>query len=132
MILVDTSVWIEILNGKHPRPFDDDLLAEFVTCGPVIQEVRQGLRKTRDEAKFLAGFGALPVIGEPIYRGTFVDAADIYRQGRQLGITIRSSTDCLIAAIAIEHSVPVWHRDRDFAAIARYTRLTTIDPLSGL
>jgi predicted nucleic acid-binding protein len=34
--------------------------------------------------------------------------------------------DCLIAAIAIEHQVPVWHRDRDFTAIARFTALETV------
>jgi len=33
------------------------------------------------------------------------------------------STDCLIAAIAIDNGVPVWHRDRDFDAIAQYTPL---------
>ena len=34
-----------------------------------------------------------------------------------------SSTDCLIAAIAIDNGVPVWHKDRDFEAVARYTSL---------
>jgi predicted nucleic acid-binding protein len=34
--------------------------------------------------------------------------------------------NCLIAAIAIENRVPVWHRDRDFTAIARYTTLETV------
>jgi predicted nucleic acid-binding protein len=29
----------------------------------------------------------------------------------------------LIAAVAIDNSVPVWHRDRDFGAIARFTGL---------
>jgi predicted nucleic acid-binding protein len=36
---------------------------------------------------------------------------------------IRSSIDCLIAAVRVENSIPVWHRDRDFTAIARYTAL---------
>jgi hypothetical protein len=33
------------------------------------------------------------------------------------------SLDCLIATIAIENGVPVWHHDRDFEAIARYANL---------
>ncbi len=37
--------------------------------------------------------------------------------------TIRSSTDCLIAAIAIRNGVPVWHRDRDYDVIAKFTAL---------
>jgi len=40
---------------------------------------------------------------------------------RRRGVTVRSSIDWLNAAIAIENRVPVWHRDRDFEAIARYT-----------
>jgi len=31
--------------------------------------------------------------------------------------------DCLIAAIAIRHDVPVLHADNDFDAIARHTPL---------
>jgi len=53
----------------------------------------------------------------------FLDAAEIYREGCRRGITIRSSNDCLIAAIAIANGVPVWHKDRDYEQISRYTRL---------
>jgi len=31
--------------------------------------------------------------------------------------------DCLIAAIAIDNGVAIWHRDRDYDAIAKYTPL---------
>jgi predicted nucleic acid-binding protein len=54
---------------------------------------------------------------------------EIYHQGRSRGYTIRSSTDCLIAAIALENKVPVWHRDRDVATIARYTPLRAVTQL---
>jgi predicted nucleic acid-binding protein len=33
----------------------------------------------------------------------------------------------LIAAIAIENAIPVWHRDRDFEAITRFTPLESAD-----
>jgi predicted nucleic acid-binding protein len=33
----------------------------------------------------------------------------------------------LIAAIALDNRVPIWHRDRDFTAIARFTVLEIID-----
>ena len=42
-------------------------------------------------------------------------------------MAIRSATECLIAAIAIENDIPVWRRDRDFRLIARYTRLTAVE-----
>jgi hypothetical protein len=71
---------------------------------------------------------ALPVLSDSLPRSVFVAAAEIYRLGHRKGYTIRSSTDCLIAAVAIENGVPVWHQDRDFAAIARYTALEIVEP----
>jgi predicted nucleic acid-binding protein len=50
-----------------------------------------------------------------------------FRLGRRKGCSIRSSTDCLIAAIAIDNQLPVWHRDRDFSAIAAFTSLEVLD-----
>jgi len=128
MILVDTSVWIELLAGRltlHPSD-----LPKLAVCGPVVQEVLQGLKPGSTSEAFRQAFFAIPVIGDPISLDVFVSAAEIYRQGRRIGISIRSSVDCLIAAIAIENGVPVWHRDRDFTAIARYTSLEASSPAS--
>lgn len=97
-----------------------------MTCGPIIQEVLQGLKPGLGNDAFRAAFLAIPVLSDPIPLRLFVSAAEIYGQGRRRGITIRSSLDCLIAAIAIDHGVPVWHRDRDFDSIARYTALETV------
>jgi predicted nucleic acid-binding protein len=69
---------------------------------------------------------AFPALADPVPLRLYREAAEIYRQGRRRGITIRSSVDCLIAAIAIDHKVAVWHHDRDFSAIARYTTLETV------
>lgn len=122
MTLVDTSVWIELLAGRVAAPSSDQL-AQFVTCGPILQEVIQGLRAGRDSAAFQVSLLALPCLSDPLPLGLFMDAAEIYREGRRKGHTIRSAVDCLIAAIAIENEVPIWHRDRDFDAIAKYTPL---------
>ena len=43
MILVDTSVWIELLAGRMGGIREERLL-QFTTCGPILQEVTQGLR----------------------------------------------------------------------------------------
>jgi len=126
MILVDTSVWIELLGGKGHRPSTEDLV-HFVTCGPIIQEVTQGLRPGRAGESFRDGFLAMPKLSDPLPAELFLEAAEIYRDARRRGITIRSSTDCLIAAIGIANSVAVWHRDRDFTAIARFTRLRVME-----
>lgn len=125
MILVDTSVWIELLNARRgPRITEEELL-NFATCGPVVQEVFEGLRDHPWAEAFREAFLALPVLSDPLSVETFLAAAEIYRQGRRKGYTIRSSTDCLIAAIAIDHKIPVWHKDRDFETIARLTSLQT-------
>ena len=125
MILVDTSVWIELLNGRLGRRITEEQLLNFATCGPVLQEVLQGLRPTAQADAFRDALAALPVLSDPLPRATFLAAADIYRLGRARGRTIRSSTDCLIAAIAIENRVPVWHRDQDFDVIAKFSALRT-------
>jgi hypothetical protein len=126
MILVDTSIWIELL-ARNPRQVvrEEDLFS-FVTCGPVVQEVLQGLRPGVQSDAFRTAFLAIPVLSDPVPLSLFIAAAEIYRQGRRRGLTIRSSADCLIAAIAIDHGIPVWHRDRDFSAIARYTALEVV------
>ncbi len=128
MILVDTSIWIQLLNGRLGRSLDETELLNFVTCGPVIQEVMQGLRNDHVGDAFREALLALPVLSDPLPVNLFLAGAEIYRQGRAQGFTIRSSTDCLIAAIAINVNVPVWHKDRDFEAIARFTRLRTHAP----
>lgn len=123
MILVDTSVWIELLSVKPRRKIREDDVLRFTTCGPIAQEVLQGLRPHPQSDAFRELFLALPVLSDPIPLSLFLSAGDIYRNGRSRGFTIRSSMDCLIAAVAIQNKVPVWHRDRDFTAIARYTGL---------
>ena len=127
MILVDTSIWIELLATKPRNAIREEDLLRFVTCGPVVQEVLQGLRPGLQTDAFRTAFLAIPVLCDPLPLRLYVSAAEIYRLGRRRGITIRSSADCLIAAIAIDHGVPVWHRDRDFSAIARYTGLEAVE-----
>ncbi len=129
MILVDTSVWIDLLNGRLGAKVSDDDLLRFATCGPVMQEVLQGLREGPAHDSFRDALLALPMLSDPLPQSIFLAAAEIYRQGRSRGYTIRSSTDCLIAAVALENRVIVWHKDRDFGIMARYTPLKASERL---
>src|SRR5689334_13505346 len=113
------------MNGRLARKVAlDKILLRLVTCGPIAQE---GLRPGPEADAFRRAFLAVPCISNPLPLHTFLTAAGIYAQGRRRGYTIRASTDCLIAAIAIENDVPVWHRDRDFAVIAKYTNLIALE-----
>ncbi len=103
-------------------------LLRFVTCGPIVQEVLQGLRPGAQSDAFRAAFLAIPVLSDPMPLKLFISASEIYRRVERKGIAIRSSVDCLIAAVAIHNGVPVWHRDRDFNAIAKYTGLDLAQP----
>jgi predicted nucleic acid-binding protein len=123
VILVDTSVWIDLFNGKLANDVTEDELLNFVTCGPVVQEVAQGLSDDFEGEALRDAFLALPVLSDPLSLSLFLEAARLYQEGRGKGYTIRSSTDCLIAAIAIENKVPVWHHDRDFEALSKFTSL---------
>lgn len=129
MLLVDTSVWIELLGGRV-RGAGPDQLALICTCGPVVQEVIQGLRTGPDADEFRLSLLALPCLCDPIPRSVYTQAAEIYREGRRRGYTIRSSYDCLIAAIAMASGAAVWHRDRDYKNIAKFTPLVQFPNLS--
>jgi predicted nucleic acid-binding protein len=126
MILVDTSIWIGLLGASKKTKISPDQLLEFATCLPVIQEVLQGVGNDLAHQKLKEGLLALPRFGDPLSEALFIQAADIFRLGRRKGFTIRSSTDCLIASIALQHGLPVWHADRDFEMIAKFTGLKTV------
>jgi predicted nucleic acid-binding protein len=114
-ILVDTSAWVDFLNG-HPSPEGRALAAliagehDLCTCGIVVAEVFQGLRREKEEIDTL--FRHLTFL-EPASVDAYFRAAEIYRSLRQKGRTVRSTVDCLIAAIAEEHGCHVLARDRD-------------------
>lgn len=122
MILVDTSIWIELFNSKD---FEINLkkLSQLAVCPPVIQEILQGIRHEKAYHSIKEGICALPCFGDPLNIDHFLLATDLYRLTRKRGRTIRSSVDCLIAAIAIKNSLPVWHRDRDFNLLAEISDL---------
>ncbi len=44
--------------------------------------------------------------------------ASLYARCRRAGVTPRSTIDCLLAQIAIEHNLLLLHSDRDFPRIA--------------
>lgn len=125
MLLVDTSVWIEVFA----KPARIDLVSvasmdEIATCLPVVQEVLAGFRDDRAHRLARDAMLALPLVESPMPDEVFLGAADLYRAARRAGITVRSSVDCLIATCAIRHGLTVLHRDRDFHALARVSALS--------
>lgn len=123
MVLVDTTVWIDLLRGREAAPVSllKRLLqaGEAATAPVILQELLQGASNPENFERLRKHFAALPLL-EPKPRGaTRVAAAGLYARCRWRGLTPRSPHDCLIAQLAIEHGVPLLHDDRDFEALAR-------------
>ena len=129
MLLVDTTVWIDFFASRerpHVHLLEDAFLRDedICVCGVILTEVLQGIREDVDYRRTRKHFESLLFL--PMAPETFISSADIYRQLRQRGITIRNAVDCMIAAVAIEHNVPLLHNDKDFEPIVQYCGLRTV------
>ncbi len=120
-VLVDTSAWVDFLNG-FPSPAAD-ALAELLqgnddvcTCGIVVAEVLQGLRQDAGRATIQRSFEDMTFLEPPGIR-LYFRAAELYRALRERGKTVRSTIDCIIAAIAEDGGCNLLARDRDMDAI---------------
>ena len=132
MLLIDTSGWIEYFRATASPAAGEvrRLLAEqphrVVTCEPIAMEILSGAldddRYTRLE-QLVNGLPSLRIEESVDFR----TAAAIYRSARRGGRTVRSITDCLIAAVAMRHGARIIHRDADYDVIAA---LTTLDAQS--
>lgn len=100
-----------LLREHVALAFTDAVLMEL-PAGAVRAEQRRSIERMLGGCEYLATQGP----------GDYA-AADIYRACRRAGSTVRSLTDCLIAAVAIRAGVPVLHADRDFDAIALHVPL---------
>jgi predicted nucleic acid-binding protein len=123
LYLIDTSVWIDSLRGidNAPARLFRSLIADqarYGISGVIYQEVLQGARGPGDFEQLRSHLGALPFYHPLDSIASYAAAADLYRRCRERGITVRSTVDCLIARIAIEHRLVLVHNDRDFDHIA--------------
>ncbi|HEV7670727.1 MAG TPA: PIN domain-containing protein [Thermoanaerobaculia bacterium] len=124
MLLVDTSVWIEVLRKPAGIQLDEvGAIEEIVTCLPVVQEVLQGFLDDRVYRIARDAMLSFPIVESPLETDAFVEAAELYRTARRAGVTVRTGFDCLIAVCALRHGLTVVHRDRDFDALARISPL---------
>jgi predicted nucleic acid-binding protein len=119
-LLVDTSAWIEVFRRPQRLTLDQmvDDRDRIVTCLPIVQEVLQGFDDERAFRIAHTAMHALPCVDSPLPAAAIDAAVDLYRRARRAGVTVRSSVDCLIAAIASRHHLIVVHGDRDFARLA--------------
>jgi predicted nucleic acid-binding protein len=125
MILVDTSVWIDVLRdrtGNVVRVFKSRIGDEVIVFSRFIQlELLQGA-KDEHEWRRLDEYLSAQYYLEASEK-TWRNAARIYFELRRSGTTVRSPIDCCIACIAMESQAMILHQDRDFELIANITPL---------
>ena len=126
MILVDTSVWIDYFNdidSPHSDSLDLALSESTAAIGDIIfLEILQGFRSDKDYKNTKQQL--LKLDRYEMFGNHMVElCADNYRKLRKKGITIRSTTDVIIATFCIENNLPLLFRDRDFHPFVKHLGL---------
>lgn len=128
MILVDTSVWIDVLRDRTGRTVDrfrEKIGAEHcVFCRFTQLELLQGAKDEKEWIQ-LDEYLSTQLYIEATER-TWRESARIYFELRRKGVTLNSPVDCCIAQIAIESEIPLLHRNEDFEHIARIRPLAVV------
>jgi predicted nucleic acid-binding protein len=133
VIVVDSSVWIDFLNGRkaaHVERLQAALGVDEIIVGDLMLcEVLQGLGSERDARQvesLLRRFEIVPMAGEAIA----VSAARNFRSLRRRGVTIRKTIDLLIGTWCIENRRALLHNDGDFKPMAQHLGLIEA-PMTG-
>jgi predicted nucleic acid-binding protein len=129
MILVDSSVWIDYFNGSETAEtglLDGLLGREPVAVGDlVLAEVLQGFRDDSDyriARDMLRSLAVFDMLGE----ARAIKVAQNYRALRRQGITVRKTTDAVIATFCIEERLPLLYSDRDFDPFVEHLGLRRV------
>ena len=126
-MLVDTSAWIEFDRATSSEV--DRRLTSLIPSGstiavtePIIAEVLTGARTNERELSLRRLLGRCDLLGFDSVLD-FDGAVAVYRTCRLAGVTPRGLLDCMIAAVAIRHDIPLLAWDADMVRIADVTEL---------
>ena len=127
MIVVDTSVWIDVLNNNSTKAAER--CVELIEAGEpvaltdvIFTEILQGLGSEKEAQLVEEHLRAFPVLRLDGLED-FALAAELFRSARRAGVTIRKTLDCLIAAPCVRTGAPLLHADADFDRLASCTSL---------
>lgn len=117
-ILPDTCAWIDFFKGSQTplaESLEKSLLQrEVLTCGVVLCELLQGVKKTTEELMVLNAMQALPCL--EMTQELWIQAGQLSASLRKIGHTLPLS-DLIIATLAIYHGCAVLTVDRHFSVI---------------
>ena len=129
MVIVDTSVWIDFLNQRETpqtlwlREGRGNEMIGLTSL--VLAEVLEGIRYDGRFRQAQQYFRAMPVF-DSVSSQVAVQAAQNFRTLRNLGITIRSTIDCLSATFCIGQGFRLLHNDADFEHFAQHLGLAVV------
>jgi predicted nucleic acid-binding protein len=126
--IFDTSVWIDFSKGIKSsgtillkKYLNENITALYLTP-TVIQEFLMGLRTENDFMTYKRYFETLNIF-ELDWKTVSMSSAKLFFDLRKKVVTIKKSTDCLIAQIAIDKNALLVHNDSDFDFIAQNSEL---------
>lgn len=126
MLLIDTSVWINVLRDKSGviKARLQSCIGKRIYYLPIFAQMEL-LQGSKDEAEWhkLRQYLLVQRYVIPDYSTIWVETARLYFELRRKGITVRSNIDCAIALSAMENNLVLYHCDRDFEQIASVTAL---------
>lgn len=125
MLLIDTSVWIDLFRDKTGQVRDrlQALIGDqkvFLTRFNQL-ELLQGCRDEQEWVLLQSYLQAQDYI--ELAADSWQLAARIYYDLRCQGLTVRSSIDCCIAQAALDNQFLLIHNDQDFEAISQVRSL---------
>jgi len=134
VVIVDTSVWIDFLNGVNTPETDwlDQQLTEqrLGVLDVIVCEVLQGLSTEEEAAEVLREIGRFEVF-ETGGLDLATAAARNHRSLRRQGKTVRKTIDCLIATFCLNGGHTLLHCDSDFNPFEEHLGLQVIHPASA-
>jgi predicted nucleic acid-binding protein len=135
MLLLDTSVWIDLLADRRTEAVGFVLQREategIALTEMIYLEVMQGARAGATEQKIRNILSQQQILQPLQGLETYDQAAALYRAARHNGLAVRTAIDCLIAQIAVEHEALLVHNDRDFFTLAKVEPRLHLFPSPG-
>lgn len=118
MILIDTSAWIDFFRSHSPltSAVDEALANDHAAlCGPVLTELRRGLRSQADRRRVLPLLETCHWLEQPT--DLWAEAGDIGFMLARRGLTVKT-LDLLVATYALAHGTALLTSDNDFQHMA--------------
>lgn len=114
MMLLDTSVVIDLFRAQNDRILDVILEQDVAVCGITRAEVLHGARDASHRVKLMAALDLFQSVALP--EAIWDQVGDNLAALRASGITVPLA-DAIIATLAITNDIELWARDQHFLLI---------------